>query len=267
MKKLAPYLLLIILFAGAAWYSFIKQPETAHETPPTHEPLAKLAVEHPPEVAQSIEQPTVIGEPEPEPEVEIIPEPLPLLNESDAEITAALTELASADLVAEYLVKSQAISRIVVMLDSLTSRQVPGQLNPVKTVDDKLVVETEGEIVTLSRQNYARYDAHVALLQNTDSKALLALYQRYYPLFQQAWEENGGEGRFNDRLTEVIDNLLETPDVPGPVYLTKPEAVYLYEDPELESMTAGQKILVRMGSANASIVKDKLAEIRAGLIL
>ncbi len=57
------------------------------------------------------------------------------------------------------------------------------------------------------------------------------------------------QGSVNDRLIEVIDNLLATPDVEGPVYLTKPEAVYLFEDPELEALTAGQKVLLRMGSA------------------
>ena len=95
--------------------------------------------------------------------------------------------------------------------------------------------------------------------------ALVMLYQRYYPLFQQAYSENGGEGSFNDRLLEMIDHLLETPDIPAPIYLTKPEAVYVFEDPALEAMTAGQKILVRMGPVNAAIVKEKLAEIKAEL--
>jgi hypothetical protein len=81
-------------------------------------------------------------------------------------------------------------------------------------------------------------------------------------LFQIAWEENGGQGQFNDRLLEVINHLLQTPDVPGPIQLTKYEAVYLFEDPELEAMTAGQKILVRMGSANAELVKEKLLELK-----
>ncbi len=98
-----------------------------------------------------------------------------------------------------------------------------------------------------------------------DTDSVMKFYRRYAPLFQQAWEENGGAGSFNDRLLEVLDNLLSTPDVPGPVYLTKPEAVYLFEDPELEAMTAGQKVLVRMGSANAAVVKEKLAELRAEL--
>ena len=115
-------------------------------------------------------------------------------------------------------------------------------------------------------QNFARYDAYVSLLGDANTDVIISVYQRYTPLFQQAWEENGQEGSFNDRFVEVIDSLLETPDVPGPIYLTKPEAVYVFEEPELEAMTGGQKILIRMGSVNASIVKEKLAEIRAELV-
>ncbi len=199
------------------------------------------------------------------PEPEILPEPLPQLDKSDPEINQALAEIVGADRLAEYLVKGQAISRIVATIDSLTSRQVPAQINPVRPAGDKFVVDIEGESVVMSAQNFARYDGYVALVQGVDSGAMVALYQLYYPLFQQAWEENGGEGSFNDRLLEVIDHLLETPDIPGPVYLSKPEAVYVFEAPELEAMTAGQKILVRMGSVNAAVVKEKLAEARTEL--
>ena len=59
---------------------------------------------------------------------------------------------------------------------------------------------------------------------------------------------------------------MTTPDVDGDIYLVKPEAVYLFEDPELEALTAGQKILLRMGPENAMAVKEKLREIRRLLL-
>lgn len=259
MKKTAPFLLLIVLFAAAAWYSFTREPDVAHELPTAHLPPAIPVKTQPPEIQP--EDKLAYDEAEPE----TLPDPLPLLNASDPEITQALTGIAGAGPLAEYLVKSEVISRFVATVDSLTSRQVPAQINPVKPVGDKLIVSAEGENVVLSAENYARYDGYVSLMQTVDTESLQTLYQSYYPLFQQAWEENGGEGSFNERLLEVIDHLLETPDVPGPVYLTKPEAVYLFEEPELEAMTAGQKILVRMGSANASVIKEKLTEIKAGI--
>jgi len=266
MKKTVPFLLLIILFAAAAWYSFVKQPDPVHELQPPDLPPAVPVEQHqsqPESKTEETKDYTVLDYFKPEPE--ITPDPLPPLNKSDAQVTQALAEIVGADPLAEYLVKNQAISRAVATLDSLTSRQVSTQINPIRPVADKFVTEAEGGNVVLSADNFVRYDGYVALIQNADSEMLLALYQRYLPLFQTAWEENGGEGLFDERLLEVIDHLLETPDVPGPIYLTKPEAVYLFEEPELEAMTAGQKILVRMGSVNASVVKEKLVELKQGI--
>ena len=259
MKKVIPLLLLILLFAGAAWYSFMKPPDPVSELPPP-----QITTTLPAPVKQTPSLPEieeVYSEPETEPETP--PVPLPALNESDPEVTQALADIAGTGDLAQYLVMDQVISRLVASIDSLTSRQVPVHINPIRPAEGKFL--TEGESMVLSAQNYARYDGYVALLQSMDTDTLVKLYGRYSTLFQQAWEENGGTGSFNDRLFEVIDNLLETPDVPGPVYLTKYEAVYLFEDPELEAMTAGQKVLVRMGSANASIVKNKLTELKTEL--
>jgi hypothetical protein len=242
MKKIVPIILLAILFGGAAWYSFVKEPDPVHEVPPP-----TLSPDEAPEQVQvEVEAPAedffVYDEPEPEP----APEPLPELNSSDDEITAALGGIIGADTLSLYLVKDQAISRVVVTIDSLTSRQVPPLINPVKPAEGKLGVEYAGEHMLLGSDNFARYDGYVAMLQALGTDALLGFYN-------------------HDRLLQVIDNLLETPDVPGPIYLTKPEAVYLFEDPALEAMTAGQKILVRMGSANAEVVKNKLTEIKLSL--
>jgi hypothetical protein len=42
--------------------------------------------------------------------------------------------------------------------------------------------------------------------------------------------------------------------------------LYEYADPALRSLSAGQKILIRMGSENASRVKAKLRELRKRLV-
>lgn len=262
MKKTVPYLLLIILFVGAAWYSLMKPTDPVDELPPPV--IEQLPIDT---QVQSPPRPDDTGVVYPEIEAEpvIPPEPLPQLNESDTGVKQALADITGADLLAQYLVTDQVISRVVASIDSLASRQVPVHINPVLPAKGTFLVDKEDENIVMSARNFARYDGYVALMQNMDTGLLTTFYRRYNPLFQQAWEENGGLGSFEDRMLEVIDDLLETPDVPGPVYLTKPEAVYLFEDPGLEAMTAGQKVLVRMGSANAEVVKEKLMEIRESL--
>jgi hypothetical protein len=60
----------------------------------------------------------------------------------------------------------------------------------------------------------------------------------------------------------VIDHLLETPEVDGPVKLVQPGVFYEFADPSLESRSSGQKLLLRMGSDNAAAVKLKLRDVR-----
>jgi hypothetical protein len=101
------------------------------------------------------------------------------------------------------------------------------------------------------------------MLERVDAKQLAGIYLRYYPWFQQAYEELGyPKGYFNDRLVAVIDHLLAAPEPSGPILLTQPKVLYQYLDPQLEALSAGQKTLVRMGPDNARRVKARLRELR-----
>jgi hypothetical protein len=61
----------------------------------------------------------------------------------------------------------------------------------------------------------------------------------------------------------VIDHLLQAPEVSAPIRLVQPKVFYEYADTDLESRSAGQKLLIRMGPANSRAIKAKLREFRA----
>ena len=136
-------------------------------------------------------------------------------------------------------------------------------LRPVKPTPGQTAVTTQGDSIMLSEANFDRYTPLVRAVQAADAKALAVVYLRLYPLFQQAYEDLGYPGKyFNDRLVAVIDNLLEAPEVPAPIALAQPKVMYVFADPELEARSAGQKLMIRMGPANARIIKAKLREFR-----
>jgi hypothetical protein len=96
---------------------------------------------------------------------------------------------------------------------------------------------------------------------------MVAVYARFYPLLQEQYEKLGYPGRyFNDRVVEVIDHLLTTPEVPEPLHLVQPEVLYEFADPKLETLSAGQKIFLRIGKANRDKLKSKLTELRQALV-
>jgi len=192
-------------------------------------------------------------------------EPLPALTESDGAMRDALAALFGKDL-RKFFNLQDIIRRIVATIDNLPRDNVSLRLMPVKPLPGLLVTTGTGESLALSPRNAARYRPYVRLAEAVPTQALVAVYRRFYPLFQKQYENLGyPEKYFNDRVVEVIDHLLEAPDLHQPVLLSQRRVLYEFADPKLERLSAGQKILLRMGRENALKMKTKLREIREAL--
>jgi hypothetical protein len=194
---------------------------------------------------------------------------LPKLDESDSLMRDALKGLSDTPTLAEQLLFADFVRRLVATVDNIPTPRINLRLLPllpVKTAPGKFMTVTDAEGIRADPRNVERYAPYMKAVEALDSKRLVSLYVRYYPLFQQAYEELGyPKGYFNDRLMAVIDHLLAAPAAPETVRLVQPEAMYRFADPELEARSAGQKVLLRIGNANAAIVKDKLRAIRREL--
>ncbi|MBK6804569.1 MAG: DUF3014 domain-containing protein [Betaproteobacteria bacterium] len=71
---------------------------------------------------------------------------------------------------------------------------------------------------------------------------------RFYPLFQEAYREQGyPNAYFNDRLVQALDLLIATREAPGQLAIVQPKVLYEFADPALRGAASGQKILLRMG--------------------
>ena len=192
--------------------------------------------------------------------------PLPSLADSDAPVRDSLTGLIGQSAVMQLVRPDMLVRHIVVTVDNLSRKRAALQLRPVKPVPGQFAVNGNDQHATIDPANYKRYAPYVQALQMLDMKQLATLYFHFYPLFQQSYQNLGyPNGYFNDRLVETINNLLETPDVQGDVALVRPNVMYQYADPKLEGLSAGQKVLVRIGPQNEAIVKAKLRELRAAV--
>jgi len=190
--------------------------------------------------------------------------PLPALGDSDPAIRDALGEAAGSDAVTQYLVPEGIIRRLVVTIDNLPRQKVPVDKRPTVPVPGSFLANGDEVHATLDPRNFARYEPMVGVVRKLDMRRLADVYLRFYPLFQQVYQDLGyPNGYFNDRLVQVIDSLLATPRPAGPIELTRPNVMYTFADPALEARPAGQKLLLRMGPENAAAIKAKLVELRA----
>ena len=168
-----------------------------------------------------------------------------------------------------FFILEHFIERFVVMVDNLPRAELPRTHRPVKQTPGTFLARGERGQLTIDPANYQRYTPLVKILAALDTRQTVAVYKRLYPLFQEAYEGLGyPDAYFNDRLIEVIDHLLATPQVAGPVHLVQPKALYLFADPDLEALSAGRKILIRCGPENTiriqSILRDYRRELAAG---
>ncbi|MCC4597210.1 DUF3014 domain-containing protein [Xanthomonas campestris pv. phormiicola] len=195
---------------------------------------------------------------------------IPALADSDAAAWAELATLAGSEAPLALLIRDHLIQRAVTMIDNLPQRRVAARTLVLKPVPGQLQVATDAAGASvIDAANAQRYAPYVQAFTQADAGAMVAAYRRFYPLFQQAYVELGyPKGYFNDRLVQVIDHLHQAPVAAAPPAVTADARTgkYRFVDPALESLSVGQKALLRLGPAQAEAVRTQLQAIRAALI-
>jgi hypothetical protein len=275
-SRLVPVLLLaLVLAAAAAWYFWpqtpvlslpppaplsqpVQQPLVAAAPMPTSEP-APPPINHPVEV---VEAPTPVRK------------PLPQLGQSDPRMLEEFNTLLGRKKVQQFLLTDSFVRRVVATIDNLGREHAAPSMWPVHPTPGRFTTlrRTEGEII--NPDNGQRYSTLIQFIETVDSRQAVQLYAALYPLFQQAYVELGyPKAYFNDRLIAVIDLLLATPvheqpllvelvEVKGPIASERPWTRYEFADDDLQSLAAGQKMLLRTGPTNHRRLRAKLLEIR-----
>ena len=258
--RLVWVVLALVVLAALAYFLWQKNPSReaipplasapAEVAPPTAD--AAPAINHPIEQARGTVPPSVEQK------------PLPALMVSDTTMQNTLADLFGSAALGRIFYEDTIVHRFVTTVDNLPRKTLPLRYLPVKPPGGTFVTTGSDDALAIGSDNAARYTPYVRLVDAVDAKTLAGIYVHFYPLMQQDYRALGyPNGYFNDRLVQAIDDLLAAPDLTAPPALAQPKVLYVYTDPELESRSAGQKIMMRMGSENAARVRAKLREIRA----
>lgn len=192
--------------------------------------------------------------------------PLPALEQSDTRMKELLAVLFREQNLERLFFLEHFVERFVVMVDNLPRGQLPPTHRPVRKISGDFLVKGPPTELTIDPANARRYAPLLNLVNRVDQNAVIAVYTSTYPLFQSAYEKLGYPDRyFNDRLVEVIDHLLQTPVLTDPIFLTRPKYSYQFADPQLEALSAGQKIILRTGPENAALIRKLLRTYRQRL--
>ncbi|MFO1220076.1 MAG: DUF3014 domain-containing protein [Burkholderiaceae bacterium] len=262
---IAAALLTVAGLGGLYWYQQRRQPP-----PPEPAPVATAPAPAP---AAPASEPA-IRHPLPEPAAVSAPAPLVAVDAANP-WTAVANDLVGRGNAVRFVALDDFARRLVVTVDNLARAHAAPRLWPLHPTPGRFSVVGEGEARTVAPTNPARYAPVVGMLAAVDARRVAAYYVQMYPRLQKVYEELGYPGKyFNDRVVDVIDHLLATPDPAEPLAITlldikgevpsaQPWLRYEFADPALQSLSSGQKILLRVGSAHRATLKAKLRELRA----
>lgn len=259
--KIIGAIVVIVIVAAAAWWYFTRMPgvDFSRQGPepsgPAKASTAAPPIEHPISEAQTGPAPATTT-------------PLPPLDTSDDAVAAALAALPGADGLAGLLLSRGLIPHIVATVDALPRHTIGASILPLRTPKGTFSVDTSSGKPMLDSKDFTRYDPYMKIAQAVDPRTLVTWYVHWYPLFQQAYRELGyPQGYFNDRLIAAIDDMLAAPNAQPPVALVATQdGHYAFADPTWESLSVGQKLMIRIGPENERALKARLRSIRALLL-
>jgi len=260
--KLLVFVVLLAGLAGAFWF-FRDDILPQADEPVVMEPA--VVVEEEPTPGGPVHPITPFGQ-STSPDRKLVP--LPPLDDSDSYLLLALIDIFGPD-VEPVLVNEALVDNFVATVDNLTRSHVAEKIRPVNRLTESFVADAADDqgLYYLNPDSYKRYDLLVNFVVRADLELVAETYRRFYPLFQESYVRLGyPDAYFNDRAVEVIDHLLLTPEPKNPVRLVRPHVLYEFADAELEALSSGQKLLLRMGSENAARIKRVLDEFRALII-
>ncbi|MFP6807585.1 MAG: DUF3014 domain-containing protein [Pseudomonadales bacterium] len=198
--------------------------------------------------------------------VEEVVEPafiLPLLNDSDQLIRDGVVSLTRHEGINGWLSPNELIRKLVAFVDGVANGQVSKDTVRVMSPERPFSVQRFSEdVYVMDVASYERYNFFSEVLVSLDARRTAEFYYLIRPMLQQAYDELGYPNqKFDDVVFRAIGRLLETPVLKDPVRLVRPVVMYKFEDRKIESLSAAQKQLIRMGPKNTRALQVKLSEI------
>jgi len=187
---------------------------------------------------------------------------VPPLDESDPLVRELVAKLSSHPGVAAWLATDGLVRNFTVVVANIAEGRTPaGHLRALAPSGSFRIIE-RNESLFIDPQSYTRYDRIADAVASVDAAGSARLYSTLKPRIEDAYRDLGVQDvPFDRTLERAIVSLLAMPIPEGPLEVEPRGIVYGYADPDIESATAAQKHLLRMGPRNARVIQQKIREI------
>lgn len=188
---------------------------------------------------------------------------VPDLEESDSYLENLLGKEAGW---ASILKAKHLIRKAVTTVELLSREENPTSQIQFLQPKSSFKFEEQEESLSLSPENFARYEPLVAFIEGLDTRRSTLLYKHLYPVLLLAYDELGnGDQAFPKKLDRVMQQVLDFVPPEGEIKLAGKDGTYIFTDPTLEEKNHLEKALIRMGPENTRRLQAKIQAIREAL--
>lgn len=241
--RVAAATLIVLTVAAAAYLVWLRRPA---ESPPS------VRVNSAP--AERRTHPLTV-----EPALGIV---VPPLDETDALVRQLVSELSKHPKVMAWLATNHLVRNFAVVMQNIADDESPAKHLSAVRPTGAFAVVIEGGRTYIDPASYRRYDAYGDAFAAIDARGAARLYATLKPRLSEAFRDLGDpRGDADATVRRAIVELLATPVIETRIALKRPNVMYAFEDPALESLSPAQRQLLRMGPRNTRIVQQKLREI------
>jgi hypothetical protein len=187
--------------------------------------------------------------------------PLPPVDETDPLVRELVGKLSSHPKVLAWLATDKLIRNFTVVLVNIGEGHTPANQLRALALDAPFTASTEDGPGVITAASYRRYDPYADAFASLDARGSAHLYATLKPRIDEAYRDLGyPQGDADEALKKAVLELLQVPVIDKPIAVRRTSVSYTYEDPKLETLSAAQKQLLRMGPRNVRLVQAKLRE-------
>ncbi len=194
------------------------------------------------------------------------PPVLPPLADSDGFIRGLLAPLSPDPLFAKWLEQDGLVRRFATAADVMQGGGLPRGPLAFLASREKFAADSRGRGFVMAQRTWARYDGVANAVASLDAASCARIFGWVTPLLDEAYKQLGHpQGGVTTAVNDSLAELLEVQVPAEPVALNRVDSargIYTFADRDLETLSAVQKALVRMGPSNAGKIQAKLSEIR-----
>ncbi|MEM9623783.1 MAG: DUF3014 domain-containing protein [Pseudomonadota bacterium] len=187
---------------------------------------------------------------------------LPPLTDSDNFVRE---QIADWQLPGVWLEREELLARAGSVLTNAAAGQVPHRQLTFLVPAQNFSVTQIGELYYLDSTTHLRYDPYVNALTRLPAERAVALYDLLTPLLNEALaglgERRGAKQLLRESVATLQNKIDNLPVLPPEVELLRPNVLYEYADPQLESLPRLDKLLLRIGPENVSRIRLYLSDI------